>query len=175
MLSAVEKLIIGFVGLIIGLALIPQIAITTNGVTGLTAATDTVNIAGARLPGGGALNESYTFTIANALTTGTWKADESECEVFPITLKNQSGATMTDPTHYVYVTGPGTFTLKNHASLNQSGSNTTTVSYDYCPADYIAVSWGRSVLSLVVGFFALSILGVSLFIFYSVAKDAGIL
>ena len=64
MLSAVEKLIIGFVGLIIGLALIPQIAITTNSVTGLTATTDTVNIAGARLAGG-ALNESYTFTLVH--------------------------------------------------------------------------------------------------------------
>ena len=56
-----------------------------------------------------------------------------------------------------------------------TGSNLTNVGYTYCGDDYMNIAWGRSILNLVAGFFALGILGVGIGLFYSIAKDAGII
>ena len=53
--------------------------------------------------------------------------------------------------------------------------NNALVDYTYCNEGYMDSSWGRTVINLVPGFFALAILGASLLLFYSVAKDFDII
>jgi hypothetical protein len=65
-------------------------------------------------------------------------------------------------------------TLENTSTVRLTADNLTYVNYQYCPDDYINVSWGRSVIRYAVGFFAIGLLLVSVGLFYSVARDAGI-
>lgn len=121
----------------------------------------------------GAVNASYHFTLAGAVTTGTWKADYPECAVSTIILKNQSGSAMTLTAHYSFVAGTAVMELVNTLPLNQSTSNSTTVSYDYCSADYVT-GWGQTVTNLIVGFFAIALVGAALFFFFRTFEAEGI-
>lgn len=168
-----SKLIAGFVALIIGIVLSTSLASLTNEKTNLTTQSETINIANARYGAAGTINESYTFTLSTGVAN--WRNDYSECIPTTIIYKNQSGATMTDPTNYVYTYNVGTLTLKNTEALNLSGSNTTTTTYAYCPNEYVSSSWARTGLTTTVGLFALGLFLTAVGLFYSVAKDTGIM
>lgn len=162
----------GFLALIIAAALITPLSESGNKVTTLTSAIDTIDISPARLAGG-TINTTYPFIIDKALFNG-WRAANSECEVQTITFKNSTGATMTDPTQYVFVMDVARLTLKNVNALNNSASNTTTASYSYCPEGYVTSSWGRMGINTTMGFFALAALMASVGMFYALARKNGI-
>ncbi len=156
---------------LVGVLFITILADQTVQVTGLTpVASKSLDISGAVL-NGGTINTSYEFTLADTVTTGTFKAEYPECAVSTIVLKNQTGSDMTLTTHYLYTAGTGVLTLKNVAVLNQSlgAQNTTYVSYSYCPAGYVS-SWGGTVADMVPGFFALAILGACIVLVVKLTK-----
>jgi hypothetical protein len=165
-------IIIGaFLALLLGAVFISSIATNITPTTGLTATTDTLNIAAAR-PAGKAVNESYVFTLTKA-KYDSFRTDYSECKVETIVFKNQTGGTLTDPTDYVFTNTVATLKLKNVEALNSSALNTTTVAYSYCPDNYMG-GWGATVLNLVPGFFALGMLGAVAFLLFRVAKSEGV-
>jgi hypothetical protein len=91
-------------------------------------------------------------------------------------MKNQTGGILTDGVDYNWVDdgsrARGSLSLVNTLNLNTSLSNTTTITYDYCTEDYLAEGWGRTVLNMVPGFFALAILiGVAFVIFWILKKE----
>ena len=130
--------------------------------------------------GAGSINVTYPFTIAHPPTSG-WQ-QEGGCPVTSIVIRNQTNVEVTSATDYLFFPTNGTFYLLNTtgyvgADCLDSGdeTNVTAVDYLYCPNDYINIGWGRSILTLVSGFFALALLGAAVGLFYSVAKDAGII
>jgi len=121
----------------------------------------------------GTINATYPIaTLANAVYTG--KQGYSECLVSTIVYKNQSGATLTDPTNYVFVMDVATLTLRPSVGINNSKFNTTTATYSYCADGYVG-GWAQTTLRLVPGFFALALFGVALFVMYNVLQKEGIL
>lgn len=164
--------IVGFVALLLAAVFISTAADTGNQVTNLLAANETINIAPARLAGG-AINETYAFYINNAITTG-WRQENSECAVTTINFKNVSGTTLVDPSQYVFTNTIGRLTLKNVPALNQTSSNITTVSYNYCPDNYLASSFGRAGINTTYGLFAIGALMVAVGIFFQVGKNNGL-
>ncbi len=166
--NSVSKIVISFFMIILGLALIAAVA---NGSALVTDKTNVVNeaidISTARLVGG-SINESKVFTVANY--PSGWKV--IDCPLTSVTYGNAS-IDYTLTTDYVPTLSAGTFTLKNTSEVFY-GANDTLIDYTCCPDAYMNLAWGRSILSLVAGFFALAILGLGLGLFYSVAKDAGI-
>jgi hypothetical protein len=93
-------------------------------------------------------------------------------------MKNSSGASFTVTTDYVLTASTGTYKLVNSATALATlptANNNTYATYNYCSDDYLNSSWGRTVLNLVAGFFAIAILLTSIALFYSVGKDTGII
>lgn len=129
----------------------------------------------------GAINTTYVFsapTILSHPASTSWKTDESTCAITSINLKNQTGGDQVATTAYTWVTdgnqATGSLTLKNVATLNSTTSNSTTITYQTCPDDYLTQSWSRDTLLLVVGLFAVALLVFSVGMFYSLAKDLGV-
>ena len=63
--------------------------------------------------------------------------------------------------------------LSNFAS--SGANNNSLMSYTHCPDNYMNIGWGRTLINLVPGLFAIAILLASVGLFFSVAKDYGII
>lgn len=177
--NSIQKLILGFLVIITGLALIGSVATQTIAVTDKTRVYDeALDIAAGRLADGcgvGSINTTYPFTITNAPTG--WKV--GACPIASFSMKNQTSVLATVTTDYVFFENNGTLYLKNttkfvNADCTDTG-NATTLTYQYCSDGYMNIAWGRSILNLVSGFFALALLGAGIALFYDVAKDAGMI
>jgi len=172
-------LVLGFVFLILGSALIPVIASNTNERTNLNLAvgenhnvTTGFNITLSQV------NESDSgsnFTITNAPTG--WEV--TGCPITSFSLQNDS-TVYTSGTDYNFYPTTGLVQMLNTTTTD--GNNDTKVPngnlfvrYNYCGDGYINSSWGRTVLDLISGFFALALLGGSLYMFYSVFRETGII
>jgi len=172
---AINKLIIAFVALILGIVLLGTVATLNYDVTSKSRIVDesiyiVKNAAGSGLD----INTTWVYTL-NEAPTG-WKTEGTDCDISNSKFANSSGSALTVTTDYVLVANTGTFTLKNTSNLvKYTDDNLTDVSYSYCGDDYLNLSWGRTVINLVGGFFALAILFVSLAMFYSIGKEAGII
>ena len=170
----VNYLVMAFVFLIIGIALIGSIATQVNAQTDKTVVTnEVIDIGSARmgLSGYGSINLSVSnFTVANVPTD--WKP--SDCPVVFSTFSNGTYDLILN-TDYEVFGDEGKIFVLNTSATNGSLSNTTYISYTYCADDYLNSSWGRSVLVTVPGFFALALLGVALWMFYMVFASTGLL
>ncbi len=179
--NSITKLIVGFLVLIVGLALIGSIANNANAVTEKTGVGgEEITIIRAdegACPMG--INLSHPYSLTNS--PSGWKS--TDCPITDFIVINQAGATTTVTTDYVLFPANGTLLLKNttgfmdaNCSADALGaSNDSTLFYEYCGDDYVNIAWGRTILDLIAGFFALALLGVSVGIFYSVARDTGII
>lgn len=167
-MDATNKLILAFVTLIVGLVFVSQIAVIGNAATGKTSVADESHIIVKNVTD---INTTYVYTITN-YPTG-WKT--TDCPITSVTLSNSSGTAFTVTTDYVFTAAAGTFTLKNTSAVLLTADNLTYVDYIYCGDDYLNLSWGRTFINLVPGFFALTLLLVSVGLFWSVAKDYGIM
>lgn len=163
-----NKLILAFVTLIVGVILISTIASQTNARTDkLTVNSETLSIAAARNTTGGGHLLPVPLLIANP---PSWQS--ADCPVTGFAMYNQSGALMTQ--NYTFSGTAGTVILDDAGNINSTASNSTTITYTYCPNDYLNSTWGATILDLVAGFFAIALMLVSVGLFYSVAKDYGI-
>ncbi len=173
--NSVSKIVVGFFMIILGLALIVAVAdgsalVTTK----IGVVNETVSIASARNNSGADfdINSSVEIIITNA--PSDWKI--TDCPISGFSMKAENGTILVSATDYTLIASTGTLTFMNTTEVVQAGlTNVTTSDYTYCPNDYINIAWGRSIINLVAGFFALAILGLGLGLFYSVAKDAGII
>jgi len=168
---AINKLIFGFVTLILGVALLSQIATITNTATGKTTASNEATV----FTKNGAWNRVNTtipYTLTNAPTG--WKL--TDCPIADFSLRNASGGTAwTLTTDYTVTLSTGIFYLKNTSTTVLTSANTTYASYTYCADDYLNSSWGRTTVNLIAGFFAIALLLVSIGIFYSIARESGLI
>jgi len=174
----VNYLVMAFVFLIIGVALIGSIAAQVNAKTDKTVVVEeSHDLTGCVVPIGGDLlfgvDESAAackITVTNAPTN--WKV--ADCPLTSVTVGNAS-LDFTDGTEYNLLASSGVVQMLNVTATQFGYVNTTLVSYTYCGDDYINSSWGRSVLLTVPGFFALALLGVALWMFYMVFASTGLL
>ena len=176
------------VALLLGAILIQIIAEQTQSKTIVGATyTDTVNLAALR----GADGEyNYTLAESNKLyadkilshSAGAvpWKSATSECTISTIVMKNASGSVASNANDYIWVADGngvvGWLRVKNSTTgtvLGASSSNTSTITYTTCPQEYIASSWGRTIMNLIPGFFALAILIGAAFVIFKIMKSEG--
>lgn len=158
-----------FVLVIVGLAFITQIStLTLTATDKQSVVNEAIDISVARITADGSVNTSYPFTVTYAPTD--WKV--SDCPVASVVYGNSS-ADYTVTTDYTITGSSGVLLLKNTSTV-VFGSNSTVIDYTYCGDDYLNSDWGRTVLLLVGGFFALALLGVGIGLFYSVGKEAGV-
>lgn len=157
--------VIGFIGIIVALTLLPAIAVNQSNLVDKIAVSDEeVDISSAVLSAG-AINESTTFTLTNA--PSGWKTSDTDCYISSYTFSNSS-TDFAETTDYVITANAGTFTLKNTtATLTMIGDdNTTYADYSYCLDGYIPDRSGRAVANLLVLISAIALLGFSVWFFY---------
>jgi len=173
--SNAGKIILAFFMVILGVVLIGAIANGSDLVTSKTGiVNETVSIASARNNSGADfdINSSAEIIIANA--PSGWKV--TDCPISSFSMKAENGTILVSATDYTLTASTGTLTFMNTSEVNQEGlTNVTTADYTFCPDAYLNIAWGRSILNLIAGFVALAVLGVGLGLFYSIAKDAGII
>lgn len=169
--SSVGIIILMAVAVLIGAILVQIIADQTVSKTQLKSSIDTIDVNTAIVGQENKTLQSVIFTVTNPPTT--WRT--SDCPLTSVVIKNSTGTTLTETTGWVMDKAAGTFYMVNgsEAWTSFSGAtNTTTVSYTYCPAEYINEGWQRTVLNLVPGFFVLAILlGAAFVIFYILKKE----
>ena len=171
MISTIQKLVLAFVTLIIGIVLIGSISDSTIALTQLSGIAEIKPILNSNTT---YINDTTVYTVSHTETVNT-------CPLTNFVLTNQSGFVLPEGATQAYIVDltTGTYTIRDTAggvaALMASGLyNNSYVSYDYCPTGYVS-GWGGTILNLVPGFFALAILGFSLGMFYSLGKEAGIL
>lgn len=172
--KSIGLLLAAFVMIIVGASIIGIIATSTQSVTTTTPiASELITLTAATEPM--AINDTVTYTVTNAPTG--WKVDQ--CPLTNFAIKNSTGSALTVTTDYTPTLSAGTFQLINTAAVNtSSGMNTSLAayaSYNYCPDGYITESWGRTVLNLVPGFFALALMAIGVGLFYGVMKHEGLM
>lgn len=181
--NTTQKLILGFVALILGAVLIGQIASSGNLVTDKKIITNeaiTITKAFSVNSSGyiGSINETTNqnrFQLTNYPTS--WKT--TDCPVTSFVLSNAS-KDLTLTTDYVTDLTQGYFWLNNSNNVNGSSEYTAPITtlyadYIYCADDYLNQSFGRSAIDVTMGLFAIGILGVAVGLFYSVAKDTNLI
>jgi hypothetical protein len=160
------------VALILGVVLIQIIAGQIVTKTDLTVKSETIDMSSARLEEGGFDPAVSVATLGTGLTD--WRNAYSECIPTTVKLINQSGATMTVNTDYFYTKTNGSIRIANTVAMNSSMVNSTTVSYSYCPSDYVS-GWAGTVSDLIPGFFALAILLTAVFVIFYVLREQGVI
>ena len=180
--STLAIILAASVVLILGIMFIGILAESTLESTGTVAYTNTFSIAPARLVLG-TLDPTVKLYLSpgniSQPSFGTWRSEFSECNIglTSFALYNQTGTKMSEGTDYELVADGATrgyITLYNLLSLNTTAgaSNTTTVIYSTCPAEYVSTGWARTILNLVPGFFALALLiGVAFLIFFVLRRE----
>lgn len=160
-----------FVGVILAVAFITSIATQTNSVTSKTIVVnesyDLTTSCIASTPDGGHINESdadCNITVTN-YPTG-WKVED--CPLTSVTVHNDTGGqSFTASTDYNLFASSGVVQLLNTTATQAGHANTTEVNYKYCAAGYVNSSWGRNILGVNVGLFAIAILIIVILLVYT--------
>ena len=121
----------------------------------------------------GGINHTYPFTLANAVYSGGITSF-SECNVTSITLKNQTGDTLTEGTDYEFRDTTAVLTFNNTAAVNASSKNITSAQYSYCKDKYIG-GIGKTFIDLIPLLFIIGLIGMALWYSYDNLKENGII
>lgn len=175
-MDTLNKLIVAFVALIVGISLIGTISISANSIASAPyVINETQSLTGALRVNGvgtGIVNTTYPFQVTHSPTG--WQLQD--CPLTGISIVNATNTALTKDTHYTFYPANGTWYLKGVTvnTTHFNANNNSYVSYTYCGDDYLSQSWGRGVMGITTGMFALGLLGVSIGLFYSIGKDFGL-
>ncbi len=176
MLSNIQKLLLAFVTLILGIVLVGVIATQTIAVTAKTIVYDeTTDLEAAGCIAGADQSVNDSLSACNITATNVptgWKI--TDCPLASVSVENTTAGTysvLTEGTDYNLYASTGIVQMLNTTGTDEGDVNTTYINYNYCGDDYMNSSWGRSVLDIVAGFFAIALLLVSVGLFYDVTRD----
>lgn len=104
-----------------------------------------------------------------------WEQEDTDCYLSGVVLTNSTGTVLTADTDYKVFSSTGIIQMLNTTSTTATalgGGGITLVDYSYCGDGYLADSWGRSVLNVNVGLFAVVLLiGAAALVYYLFGKD----
>lgn len=169
--NAALKLIAAFAAVIIGIGLLTTVSSEILTKTDKDVSkNEVINIATARMTANDINDTTSNFSVTNAPTS--WK--QQDCPLTGISLRNAS-TLFTEDTDYVVYEATGVVRIVNTTATKTSLPNLTYINYTYCPDDYMSQGWGRTALTTVPGLFAIALLLIGVGLFYSVAKEYGII
>jgi len=109
-------------------------------------------------------NTGSNLTVTNAPTS--WKTED--CPLTNVVVTNGSGTVYTLNTDYTLDAVNGKVALLNTTATQHlaTESNSTLVSYTYCSNGYVNSSWGRSLLGVNIGLYAIAVLVIAVGLVY---------
>jgi hypothetical protein len=174
--KSLNLLIVGFLTLILGLALIGTVASNVLDKTQkIDVSNEGYNLTDIGCFQGGQVNGTgdadCNITVTNAPTG--WKS--YDCPLTRVVVTNNSGTALTLDTDYSVYVSTGVIQMFNTTDTEVTvNAEEMLIDYTYCGDEYLTSEFGRSTSNLIPGFFALALLGISLLLFYSVAKAEGV-
>ena len=101
-------------------------------------------------------DEDCNITVTYAPTS--W--NQEDCPLTSVVVENDTGTlTLTLDTDYSVTASTGTIRMLNTTSTNlTSMGDDVLITYTYCGDNYVSSSWGRDVLNVNVGLYAVAIL-----------------
>jgi hypothetical protein len=168
-------LVLAFVTLIIGVVLISTVASEALGVTTKTnIADESTNLSTISCYTGGEVNETLAacnITVTNNPTG--WKSND--CPLTNVVVTNNTGTALVLDTDYNLFASTGIVKMLNTTDTTLAATaGVVKIDYTYCGDDYLNLSWARTFVNLIAGFFALALMLISVGLFYNVAKANGI-
>lgn len=161
--SKLGVLVFLFLGIIVVLAMMPEIATNTQELTTKNTVVDeSIDISPARFAGNASINETYPFTVTSAPTG--WKV--RSCPLTSVTYGNSS-EDWTLNTDYRITLSSGVLYLNNTVNVNatdEGSPNETFIDYTYCQDGYITSTGGRGAASLILITAALGLLGYAVYL-----------
>jgi hypothetical protein len=165
-MNTTAKIILAFITLLIGINLLTTAAQQGLERTSLVTLTgESVDISAARNIDGRSLNSSVVLYVDK----NDWTNED--CQMTDVVVGNSTGSTFTDGTDYNFTESTGAFVLYNTTTTYADTTNTSEVTYTYCPEGYMNLGWGRTAILIIPGFFAIALLIVSVGLFYSIYKE----
>jgi len=178
-LNNVSMLTLGFVTLILGAVLIGVVATGALNNTQKTVIFDESHDMTTCFASNGTVDQVQEGDALCELTVTNypsgWKI--TDCPLTSVTVTNGTAVDLwTLDNDYTLTASNGSILLLNTSATQHLNEevNTSEISYTYCQDTYMNLSWGRTTLNLVAGFFALALLLVALGLFYKVAKENNI-
>jgi len=189
-METTNKLIMAFVTLLVGIILLSVMAQQSLAVT---APTNIGPINGPTIERWGPdnnVNDTNRIYLNNTGYAASSLDENVEmgCGGIDITATYMYNGTSTAPGSPMGLAGAGNWTITcsntfgqtyitfvNSTGMVANIGNTTAFYVSYYPMSYLTTGWNRTILNMTPGFFALALLGVSLALFYSVAKDFGLI
>lgn len=169
-------LILGFLTLMIGLAIIGTVATSSlDKTTKDNVVDESYNLTGIGCYDAGQVNgtEDTDCNITLVYAPTSWKV--LDCPLTKVVVTNTAGTALNLDTDYNLFASQGIVAMLNTTDTNETNmGDDVLIDYTYCADDYLNSDFGRSVTNLLPGFFALALLGIALLLFYSVAKNEGI-
>ena len=163
--------------LIIGVLLVGSVAQQSAIVTDKTiVSNEVISVATTKTDGGlggNWLNTTVNLTVAN--NPLGWKSHD--CALTDVVVTNATGTVFTLGTDYIIQLDSGIIHFLNNTATWEGtlGSNTTLIDYHYCGDNYLNLSWGRTGVQTGIGLFGVAILLVSVGLFFSIARDSGLM
>lgn len=157
-----KTLLTGFLSIIFGLVCILVIAQAINPMTKLSnAVNESQNLTLAECYVNGEVNDSGDGCIITLLYSPL-NIRNDECDVSNVIVTNNDGDILTESTDYYLMESYGQIEYLNTTLTNFTNLETALVSYNYCGEEYIGSPWSRNLISMIIGFFALSVLAVGI-------------
>lgn len=165
-----------FVVLLLAVVFVSTLATQSNSVTTkTTVSAESHNLATlgcvvANADGGqvNASSSNCNVTLTNAPTS--WK--KTDCPLTSVVVSNgTTGQTFTLNTDYYLFASTGVVQFLNSTGTQAGHANATVTAYNYCGTGYLNSSWGRSVLGVNVGLFAVAILLVAAGVVYYLLEE----
>lgn len=184
--SSAILIIIAFFTLILGVSLLTSIASQEQEMVSKDSiSNETFDFAICRTdnaPNATINNTGCNRTLTQAPTGWKLLDTSNPCPLTGVVVRNCTAGILTITTDYVIPLGTGVIELKNTSDVicgptdvTHALANKTFIDYNYCPDDYLTQSWQRNLMDVVVGFFALTLMVISVGLFYSIAKKEGII
>ena len=151
----IGTIILMLIGVIVGLILIQEIFNQQSQMTSKNPVTNE-SITVTRIAGG-AVNVTKQNVLTYAPTSDKWQYG-GKCPANGLVLIQNNGTTLIADTDYFYTGAYGNLTFANTANVQQGNTtNSTKVSYLYCPDGYNTDTSSRSIAGL-IGLFSVFIL-----------------
>lgn len=176
----IGMLVAAFVCLFVGLSLIGVISNGLISNTNLAYGSEVVNY-GNSVGAGGIINPNAAYypkfvNYTDTRNDGIRASEEcgKSAVIASITVYNTTSA-FTAADYVIQTNGSIQYKAGLVANATSKVSNNSILYYRYCEDSYVQSGWGKTMLNLIPGFFALALLACSLGLFYGVAKQTGIM
>lgn len=155
--NSIQIMVGAFIVTMIAIAFLTSIVGQTNNVTEkLNSVNETTDLTTSCYSAGVVDESSNDCNITVNNNPTSWKCED--CPITNVIVADSTGTELVLDTDYELYDSIGVVKMLNTVDTNETNLGDVLVSYTYCGDNYVNSSWGRSILGINIGMFAIAIL-----------------